>query len=312
MANKKTYRVRNWSQYNKALIERGSITFWINKKVAENWYEPENQKKERGRQKLYSSLAIETCLTLRVLFKLPLRSIEGLVKSLFELIGFKTKAPCYTQICRRQEELEVKLKHGIKGKIHVVVDGTGLKIFGEGEWKVRQHGYTKHRMWRKLHIGIDVETQQIVMMELTDNKVGENKKFSSLLEQYGEGYTKIGGDKGYDSYDCHEEVGKYGAVSAINIQDKAKERKKREEGVPPLIRDEIIRRIEEIGKTGWKEEVGYHLRSLVETAFYRYKTIFGAQMRARKLENQKTETTICCNILNLFTRLGMPESYVVN
>lgn len=307
---KQTYRVRNWKEYNKALVERGSITFWINEEVAKKWYEPENQRKERGRQKVYSSLSIETCLTLRILFKLPLRSVEGLVNSLFKLIGFKIKAPCYSQLCRRQKELEVQLKHRVKGKIHVVVDGTGLKIFGEGEWKVRQHGYIKHRMWRKLHIGIDVKSQQIVMMELTDNKIGENKKFAELLSQYKDGYETVGGDKGYDSYACHEEIGKYGAVSAINIQGAAKERKKLSEE-KPLVRDEIIRRIAQIGKTAWKEEAKYHSRSLVETAFYRYKTIFGAKMHARKIENQKVEAIIACNTLNMFTRLGMPNSYVM-
>src|SRR5205085_5700524 len=142
------------------------------------------------------------------------------------LMGIKIKVPCYTQICRRQKTLDLKLKHNVKGKIHVVVDGTGLKIFGEGEWNVRQHGYTKYRMWRKLHIGIDVESQEIVMMELTDNKVGENKKLKGLLAQYKEGYENIGGDKGYDSYDCHEQVGEYGSISSINIQDDAKERRK--------------------------------------------------------------------------------------
>ena len=308
---KKTYRVRNWSKYNKALIERGSITFWINEEVAKKWYHPESKDKPQGRQKYYSDLAIETCLTLKMLFKLPLRMIEGLLKSVWALIGLKMATPSYSQICRRQKDLSLKLRHKVTGKIHVVIDGTGLKVFGEGEWKVRQHGYIKHRMWRKLHIGIDVTSQEIVMMELTDNKIGENKKFQSLLEQYADGYEKIGGDKGYDSYDCHEEVGKYGAVSAINIQEFAKERKKRRKDEKPLMRDEIIRRIAQLGKDEWKKEVSYHSRSLVETAFYRYKTIFGPRMHARKLENQKIEAMLCCNILNMFTGLGMPESYAL-
>ena len=166
-------------------------------------------------------------------------------------------------------------------------------------------------MWRKLHIGIDVETQQIVMMELTDNRVGENKKLKGLLEQYKEGYDKIGGDKGYDSYDCHEQVGKYGAITAINIQENAKERKKRGKD-KPLVRDEIIRRIAEVGKEQWKKEVGYHSRSLVETAIFRYKTILGNKMSARKIENQKIEALLGCNILNAFARLGMPESYALS
>ena len=166
-------------------------------------------------------------------------------------------------------------------------------------------------MWRKLHIGIDVQTQQIVMMELTDNKIGENKKLKDLLSQYKEGYTTISGDKGYDSYDCHEQVGAYGAISAINIQEDAKERRKKNDDEKPLVRDEIIRRIAEIGKEQWKKEVSYHSRSLVETAMFRYKTILGSKMHARNIENQKVEALIGCNILNAFAHLGMPESYAL-
>lgn len=308
---KKAYRVRNWKQYNKALVERGSVTFWVNEKVANNWYSSKIDNATRGRPKIYSDIAIETCLILRVLFRKPLRAVEGLVKSLFTLMGIKISIPSYTQICRRQKSLNLQLKHNVKGKIHVVVDGTGLKVFGEGEWKVRQHGYIKHRMWRKLHIGIDVTTQELVMMELTDNKIGESKKFKALLEQYKAGYEKIGGDKGYDSYDCHEHIGAYNAISAINIQENAKIPKRRIHKTP-RIREKIIQRISEIGKEEWKKEVGYHSRSLVETAFFRYKTTFGCKMHARSIENQKNEALICCNILNIFTRLGMPESYMVN
>jgi hypothetical protein len=308
---KKAYRVRNWNKYNKALVERGNITFWINEEIAKKWYAIKSEHMDRGRPKLYSDIAIEACFTLRVLFKLPLRAAQGLVESLFKMIGIKIKVPSYTQLCRRQKTFDLKLSHSVKGKIHVVIDGSGLKIFGEGEWKVRQHGYTKRRMWRKLHIGIDVVTQQIVMMELTDNNIAENKKLKGLLDQYKEGYEKIGGDKGYDSYDCHEQVGKYGAISAINVREDAKERKRRE-GEKSLVRDGIIRRIAEVGKEQWKKEVDYHSRSLVETAIFRYKTIFGNKMHARNIENQKVECLIGCNILNVFTRLGMPESYVVS
>jgi len=309
---KTAYRVRNWSKYNKTLIQRGSVTFWINDKVAKNWYQSEIEHFEQGRPKVYSDIAIECCLTLRSFFQLPLRATQGLIESLFGVIGVKTKVPSYTQLCRRQQTLNLKLKHHVKGKIHVVIDGTGLKIFGEGEWKVRQHGYTKHRMWRKLHIGIDVESQQIVMMELTDNKVGENKKLPGLLEQYKEGYSKIGGDKGYDSYACHELVGEYEAISAINIQEDAKERRKKKDNETPFVRDEMIRRIAEVGKDQWKKEANYHKRSLIETAMFRYKTILGNKMHARKIENQKVEALIGCNILNSFTRMGMPESYAID
>jgi hypothetical protein len=309
---KKAYRIRNWSKYNKALVQRGNITFWVNAKVIKNWYHTEGRHSEQGRPKVYSDVAIECCLILRSLFKLSLRQAQGLVESLFKMLGIKVSIPSYTQLCRRQKTLNIKLKHRVKGAVHVVVDGTGLKIFGEGEWKVRQHGYTKRRMWRKLHIGVDVESQEIIMMELTDNKVGENKKLEGLLNQYKGGYSNVGGDKGYDSFECHELVGNYGAVSSINIQEDAKERQKLTGSKTPLVRDNIVRRISKIGKDRWKKEVNYHRRSLIETAIFRYKTILSNTMHARILDSQRTEALIGCNILNTFTRLGMPESYVVS
>lgn len=309
---KKVYRVRNWGEYNKALTRRGSLTLWIDKDIEQQWYEKALGTKKRGRQRTYSAFAIETCTTLRILFHLALRQGHGFIESVFSLMKLGLKVPSASQQCRRQKTLVLKLKHQVKGAIHLVIDATGLKIFGEGEWKVRQHSYSKRRMWRKLHIGIDVGTQEIVMMELTDNHIGENKLLNPLLEQYTEGYTTVGGDKGYDSYDNHEEVGERGATSAIIIQRKSKIRQRVSIEKSPLVRDEITRRMWKIGRKGWKEEVNYHQRSLVETAFFRYKTLFGDKMHAHTLENQKIEALIACNILNRFTKQGMPISEAVN
>lgn len=309
--SKKDYRIRNWSQYNKALVQRGSITFWINEKTINHWYEPQAKMKVRGRPKTYSNIAIESCVVMKVLFKLAYRQCQGFLESLCKTLNMDVKSPSYTQICRRQKELDIKLKHEIKGPIHVVLDATGLKIFGEGEWKVRQHGYSKRRMWRKLHVGIDVASKEFVMVELTDNHIGESKLLKPLLDQYKDDLTTVGGDKGYDSYECHEEVGRRGAKSAILLQRKAKIRKHKKKGTKTLVRDDIIRRMKEAGRKRWKEEVSYHSRSLVENAFYRFKTILGGKLRSISLENQKIEALIGCNIINKFTQLGMCDSFVV-
>jgi hypothetical protein len=306
---KKAYRVRNWKQYNKALVQRGSVTFWINEYSLQNWHEKYKGDKPKGRPKKYSNIAIETCLVMKVLFKLAYRQCQGFVESLCCLLKFKVTAPSYTQLCRRQKQLDIKLQHRIKGPIHVVVDATGLKIFGEGEWKVRQHGYSKHRMWRKLHVGIDVESKEFVMMELTDNHIGESKLLKPLLAQYTDDLLKVGGDKGYDSYECHETIGNRGAVSAILLQKKAKIRRRRSKDTT-LVRDDIVRRIRKIGRKKWKEEVSYHSRSLVENAFFRYKTILGRKLRSHSIENQKIEALIGCNILNKFTQLGLCASFI--
>lgn len=307
---KKAYRVRNWAQYNKALVQRGSVTFWINKNSMKQWYEKKNKRNARGRPKIYSNIAIEACIVMKVLFKLAYRQCQGFVESICTALKLKIESPSYTQICRRQKELDIKLQHQVKGPIHVVVDATGLKIFGEGEWKVRQHGYSKHRMWRKLHVGIDVESKEFVMVELTDNHIGESKLLKPLLDQYTDDLIKVGGDKGYDSYECHEAIGRRGAKSAILLQRKAKIRKRKNKDTEPLVRDDIVRRMRKVGRKRWKEEVSYHSRSLVENAFYRYKTILGGKLRSISIENQKIEALVGCNILNKFAQLGMCASYV--
>lgn len=299
----KVYRIRNWKKYNKSLVQRGNITLWLNENSVKKWYA--KQTGGKGRPLIYSDSAIELCIIFRVLHGLPYRSCQGFVAGLFALMKLPLSVPSYSQLCRRQKELKTKLQHQVKGRIHVVLDATGLKIYGEGEWKVKQHGYSKRRMWRKLHIGLDVESQEVVMMELTDNHVGENKLLSALLNQYDDDLSCVGGDKGYDSYECHETVGRGGATSAIAVQRKAKIRKRYKKN-ETLVRDDIVRRIREVGRKQWKREVCYHRRSLVETAFSRYKQFFGEKLRSHTLENQKIETIIGCNILNQFTQLGMP------
>src|SRR4029079_9768183 len=248
---------------------------------------------------------------MKVLFKLTYRQCQGFIESICSLLKLKLESPSYTQLCRRQKTLDIKLQHSIKGPIHVVVDATGLKIFGEGEWKVRQHGYSKHRMWRKLHVGVDVESKEFVMMELTDNHIGESKLLKPLLAQYTDDLLKVGGDKGYDSYECHEIIGNRGATSAILLQRKAKIRKRKSRKDRTLVRDDIVRRMRKIGRKKWKEEVSYHSRSLVENAFFRYKTILGRKLRSHSIDNQKIEALIACNILNKFTQIGICDSYPI-
>ena len=306
----KAYRVRNWKQYNKALVQRGSITFWFNENSIKHWYELNKINQTRGRPKTYSNLAIETCVILKVLLKLTYRQCQGFIESLCKTLKLTATCPSYTQICRRQKELDIQLQHQVKGPIHVVVDATGLKIFGEGEWKVRQHGYSKHRMWRKLHVGIDVASKEFVMVELTDNHIGENKLLKPLLNQYTDNLLVVGGDKGYDSYECHEAIGKRGAKSAILLQKKAKIRKRKTKQTDTLVRDDILREMRKVGRKKWKEKIGYHKRSLVENAFYRYKTILGSTLRSKSIENQKIEVLVGCNIINKFTQMGMCDSMV--
>ena len=162
MCKKQQYKIRNWKEYNQALVQRGSLTYWFDEDVIAAWHniEENNDTCRRGRPPIYSDMAIICALSLKVLFQLPLRATEGLLGSLFELMNLPLSVPNYTTLSRRQSHLEIELPSLIPNDSrHIVIDSTGLKIFGEGEWKVRQHGYDKRRTWRKLHLGIDEKTQ---------------------------------------------------------------------------------------------------------------------------------------------------------
>jgi hypothetical protein len=147
MAKKQNYRIRNWGEYNEALRRRGSLTVWFDEQVLQGWYESERSGR-RGRSRTFSNVAIQCMLTLKVVYQLPLRATEGLLASLVKLMGIELAVPDYTTLSRRQQQLEVVIaRRPRSGPLHMVVDSTGLKIFGEGEWKVRKHGYTKRRTW---------------------------------------------------------------------------------------------------------------------------------------------------------------------
>ncbi len=155
---KQQYKIRNWGDYNKSLIKRGGLTLWFDEESISEWHNV-NRTGQKGRPKRYSDVAILCMLTLRTLFKLPLRATQGLVASLIDLLVFPLQVADYTTVCRRQKHLSVPLwkKHTLE-PLHAAFDSTGLKIFGEGEWKVRQHGYSKRRTWRKLHLGVNEAT----------------------------------------------------------------------------------------------------------------------------------------------------------
>jgi hypothetical protein len=187
----------NWKTYNKKLIERGSITFWFPKDIEDRWL---NDSIGPGFQKIYSDEAIEVVSMIRFFFKQPLRATQGFTGSLMELLGFDLPVPDYSTLSRRMKKLEVKLgKLKSKGKrIHVVLDSTGLKVFGEGEWKVRQHGYSKRRTWMKLHLAVDEADGEILSMSLTENSFKDNELFEDLLKGLEDKISDVSADGAYD------------------------------------------------------------------------------------------------------------------
>jgi DDE family transposase len=308
---KQTYRIRNWAEYNAALIQRGSFTLWLDEAMIEHWYNTEKSG-QRGASNTYADLAIQCALTLKAVYRLPLRATQGFLASLLDLMQVPLTTPHYSTCCRRQATLDVRIPRTSSSTEvrHLVVDSTGLKVFGEGEWKVRQHGYSKRRTWRKLHVAVDEATQEIVATLTTTNNVGDGEVLSDLLDQVPEPIDQVSADGSYDTRDCHEAIAQRQARAAIPPRENAQPWKPNPDGtVHP--RTAILERIGEIGLAQWKKESGYHRRSLAETAMFRLKTLFGAQLQSRSFDAQVAEAYVRCAALNTMTRLGMPDSYRV-
>ena len=308
---KELYRVKNWSEYEKALVQRGSITFWLSDDIEQIWlYVGE---KQRGSQFDYSDKAIEIMLTLKEVFHLTNRGVEGFVCSLFQMMKIDLPVPDHSTLSKRGKTLKVKLPKKAKGSLNLVFDSTGLKIYGEGEWKVRKHGYSKRRTWRKLHLGADPENGEIQAVLLTENNIRDDAVVKELLEQIEQTLLACAADGAYDKRKVYDALNKHSPEVKILIPPRKNARiwQHGNSKAERLKRDENLRYIRKHGRQQWKEDSDYHMRSLAETAMFRLKTIFGDELSARLLETQTTQALIRCLALNKMTHLGMPESYRV-
>jgi len=304
---RKKYRIRNWREYNKALVNRGSLTVWFDEESIAEWHNT-SPTGMRGRQQDYSNTAILCALTLRNLFRLPLRATQGFVTSLIELLSLPITAPDYSTLSRRQSSLVLPTYKGRTNQpIHLVVDGTGIKIFGEGEWKMRQHGKEKRRTWRKLHIAVDEATQDIVMSVVSDANVHDSEVLGLLLPKKDEfNIDQVTGDGAYDSHDCYAATIKVGAKPCFPPRVNASRHKAIDEAW--RLRNHAIGRVRDKGLKKWKQKNNYHRRSLAETAFSRLKKIFGSHAASRRFENQVIELALRCDMLNKMNQLGMPRT----
>lgn len=273
----------------------------------ENWEHPNDEGKV-GRPFVYSDTAIECLLTIRELFQLPYRQTEGFGRSLAALLGIEAAIPNYSSLAKRAGKLNVSLLLvGKKGSIDLVVDSTGLKVYGEGEWKMRTHGKSKRRTWRKLHLSVNPETREIAAEVLSDNSSHDADLVDEMLEQVEQPAGKLYGDGGYDKWKVYDSLARRNIQPIIPPQHNAKIKQHGNCNAVPLPRDEAIRGIRRSGRRRWKQEVGYHRRSLAETTMYRVKQTFGSHLKNRLLETQQTEARIRCNIINRFTQLGLPQ-----
>lgn len=295
------YQVKNWAEYDRALVNRGNLTIWFDEaSIAQSWTPP--RPVGRGKPGLYSDVAIQTCLTLKALFRLPYRATEGLLKSLMRLCALDLPVPDHTHMSRRAATLEVKIPRRPRaGATHVVVDSTGLKIFGEGEWKVRQHGVGKRRTWRKIHLAVDATAKDIIGIEVTTADWHDNEVFPDLLAQVEGEVAQVSADGAYDTEGAHAAINERDAKATIPPRDGAVLWGNNHP------RDAILAEIADKGREGWKEDAGYHRRSIAENMMYRLKQL-GDRLFSREFDRQVAESHVRAAIINTFTYLGMPQS----
>ena len=303
-------RIRNWPEYNKGLKQRGSLTFWISPEVLANW-EVKQKTGKPGASATYSNQAIVTMVTLKSVMGLPGRALCGFVESIFELMGVDLSVPDHTTISRRLKRLEVELPvNPTGGKRHVVIDSTGIKVYGEGEWKTRQHGISKRRTWRKLHLAVDEATGEILSSVVTDNSCHDSEVLGELLDEIEGPIFQVDADGAYDTACCYDYIDERDAVAGIPPQRNAKIWFHGNRKGPRHPRDENLRKIRLVGRKKWKRVINYHRRSLAETTMFRLKTAFGGKVSSRKIDRQTNELKVQCLVLNRMIQVAKPDSYI--
>lgn len=308
--SKKKYRITNWSEYNTALKQRGSLTIWIEEGFEHTWYEPPQEINTRGRPLVYSDACIKLMVTLRHIFKLPLRQLEGFVQSLFSMLQVTLKVPEFSRISRRMKGALSELPSpSLEGNIHLVIDSSGLKVYGEKEWIYTQKKKSyQRRVWRKIHIGVDGKGV-IHASEMTTHKTDDRACFIPLIDNIGaECIEETLADSGYDSHSLYHECEKRGIIPLIPPPKTAMV-SSRKEASPQ--RNTIVTYIKEKGLHAWKAKHNFGRRNRVENTFFRLKTLFGRSFFSRTWANQEKEFHLLCYLLNQMTFLGMPKSVKV-
>tara|TARA_Y100001934_G_C12387253_1_gene797669 strand:+ start:47292 stop:48209 length:918 start_codon:yes stop_codon:yes gene_type:complete len=293
-------KITNWSSYNKALVNRGSITFWIDDKATDAWFCTERHG-GKGRSNIFSDIAIETALTVKGVFSLLLRATEGFLNSVFQLMGIACVSPGYSCLSKRARVAQIKYKRASRGEVaHVVIDSTGIKTFGEGEWHVKKHGKQQRRRWRKMHLAVDANTHDVIAAEVSLDSVGDNQALPSLLNPLRRKIKQVSADGAYDTKACYRLIAKKGAKATIPPRSNAgywEDEHPRNEAVEALKSDTL---------TEWKEREHYHQRSLSETAMYRYKQLISPKLSFKHYDAQVAEILAGVKAMNKVIDLGMP------
>ncbi len=303
---KPRYRVTNWADYDASLRRRGSLTAWFTDEAIQTWRaEPRTTP---GGQQHYSALAITTVLTLRTVFGLALRQTEGLIGSVIGLLGLDLAVPDHSTLSRRAKTLEVPLlRRTGTGPLHLLVDSTGLKLGGAGEWLIEKHGTSRRRSWRKLHIGIDADSGEILAVEVTERDIDDAAVADALLEQIADPIASFTADGAYDQDRVIQAIGIRHPDAAIIIPPRASGVASASAATAPTQRDRHLRMIAERGRMAWQKASRYNLRAKIEASLGRYKRVIGDALRSRTDRTEATEVAIASAALNRMLAFGRPN-----
>ena len=299
------HRVTNWAAYEAGLRARGSLTVWFTAEAIEAWRAA--PRTGRGGQPRYSALAITTALTLRAVFRLALRQTEGLIGSILALLGLDLAVPDHSTLSRRAETLEVPRPQSGTEPMHLLVDSTGLRLCGPGEWLIEKHGSRTRRSWRKLHIGTDAGTGRIVAAALTGHEADDGSQVGPLLDRIDGSVASFTGDGAFDRDDVYAEVAARHPQAAAIVPPRSGAVPSDTADTAPTQRDRHIEAIAEHGRMGWQKASRYSLRALVEADVSRGKRVIGDALRSQTDGRRATEVAIAAQALNRMQDLGRPE-----
>ncbi|KUY84951.1 transposase [Burkholderia cepacia] len=303
---KMTHRVTNGPEYEAGLRSRGSLTLWITPEALAQWRAP--RRTTRGGQPRYSDLAIETTLMLGSAFQMRLRQTEGLLASVISLMGLTLPVPDHTTLSRRAwQRLEISRAPLPDGPLHVLVDSTGVKVYGAGQWLQEKHGVKSRRRWYKLHLAVDADSGLIVAHTLTDQDADDPSQVGPLLAQINWTISQFTADGAYDGAPTYQSVMNHSKAAQIVVPPRATAVRSCETG-PPTPRDRHLERIQNEGRLAWQAATGYGQRARVETTMGRYKGLIGPRLRARHPAAQQTEAAIGVAVLNRMLSSGRPKS----
>jgi hypothetical protein len=307
---KEKRKVTNWAAYDGSLRQRASLTVWFSDAAIDGWKAA--PRTTRGGQAWYSPLAILTALTLRAVFRLALRQTEGLIGSIIRLLGLTLAVPDHSTLSRRAKTLDVPRLRSSSGAepepVHLLVDSTGLELCGAGEWLAEKHGTKARRAWRKLHIGMDADTGEIVAATLTTNDVDDASQTGPLLDQVEGPLISFTGDAAYDQDSVYRTVTDGDPDAVVVVPPRATAVPSETAETEPTQRDRHLQCIAEKGRIGWQKMSGYNKRSRVEATIGRYKRVIGDGLRFRNDERRATEVTVAVHVMNRMLELGRPLS----